>query len=282
MCRTWSCAGSRCSRRPGPVRIHAVRLAFIALLCLNLAYFAWANWVDAPRPPPVNESITHLPRLKLVEEVPPAERPQAQTAQKTSLSPAAACLSVGPFADQDSGTRAAALLKGKGFEPRQRAEQGRVTQNYWVYVGGLSQPEADAALVTLERSGIQDARVVPEGGPAGRRVSLGIYSERARAERRAEAVRQSGLTAEIAERKLGATVYWVDLTASAGIDAGAVPVKDLPADLSNSRIGVQPCPTPVTPAPAVTINSTATRSAPGRVATAGDPAGMSAERAKLH
>jgi hypothetical protein len=259
-----------------------VRLAFIALLCLNLAYFAWANWVDAPRPAPVNESITRLPRLKLVEEVPPAERPQAQTAQKTSLTPAAACLSVGPFADEHSGARAAALLKTKGFEPRQRAEQGPVTQNYWVYVSGLSQSEADAALVALERSGIPDARVVPESGPAGWRVSLGIYSERARAERRAEAVRQSGLEAEIAERKLAVTAYWIDLAAPAGIDAGAVPVKDLPADRSNSRIGVQPCPAPATPAPAVTINSSATRSAPGRVATAVDPAGMSAQRAKLH
>jgi hypothetical protein len=257
-----------------------VRLAFFALLCLNLAYFAWANWVDVPRPARVNESITHLPRLKLAEEVPPAERPQAQTAQKTSLSTAAACLSVGPFADEGRGARAAALLKTKGFEPRQRAETGPVTQNYWVYVSGLSQPEADAALVTLERGGIQDARVVPESGPAGRRVSLGIYSERARAERRAEAVRQSGLTAEIAERKLGATVYWIDLTAPAGIDG--VPVEGLPTDRSNSRIVVQPCPAPVTPAPAVTTNSTATRSAPGRVATAGDPTGMTADRSKLH
>lgn len=259
-----------------------MRLTFIALLCLNLAYFAWANWVDAPRPAPVNESITHLPRLKLVEEMPPAERPSAQTAQKTSLSPAAACLSVGPFADEGSGVRAAALLKTKGFEPRQRAEQGPVTQNYWVYVGGLNQSEADAALVALERSGIQDARVVPESAPAGWRLSLGIYSERARAERRAEAVRQSGLKAQIAERKLGATAYWIDLAAPAGIDADAVPVKDLPADRSNSRIGVQPCPAPVAPAPAVTINSRGTRSAPGRVATAADPAGMSAQRSKLH
>jgi hypothetical protein len=256
-----------------------VRLAFIALLCLNLAYFAWANWVDAPRPAPVNESIAHLPRLKLAEELPAAERPQAHAAQKTSLSPAA-CLSVGPFADQESGARAAAALKGKGFEPHPRAEQGPVTQSYWVYVSGLGQSEADAALVTLERSGIQDARVMPENGPAGRRLSLGIYSERARAERRAEAVRQSGLKAEIAERKLAVTAYWIDLAAPA--DTDAIPVRDLPADRSNSRIAVQPCPAPVTPAPAVTINSAAARSAPGRVATAGDPAGMTAARAKLH
>lgn len=258
-----------------------MRLVFIALLCLNLAYFAWANWVDAPRPAPVNESITHLPRLKLAEEVPPAERPPAQTAQKTSLIPAAACLSVGPFADAGSGARAAALLKTRGFEPHQRAEQGPVTQNYWVYVSGLSQSEADAALVALELSGIQDARITPENSPGGWRVSLGIYNERARAERRAAAVRQSGLKPEIAERKLGVTAYWIDLAAPAGIDADAVPVKDLPADRSNSRIGVQPCPAPVTPAPAVTSNGTATRSAPGRVAAAPDSAGMTAH-SKLH
>jgi len=239
-----------------PVRIRAVRVAFFALLFMNLAYFAWAHWIDAPRPVPVNEAIARLPRLKLADEVSPAERPTPHTAQKTSLSPTA-CLSAGPFGDPAASGQATALLKTKGLEPRQRTEPGQASQSYWVYVGSLSQSEADGALVALERNGIQDARVVPENGDAGRRLSLGIYSERARAERRAEAVRQSGLKAEIAERKLSGTLYWVDLMAAPGIDA--VAVQNLLAERVNSRMTVQPCPAGVTVAPAAPIDAAVTR-----------------------
>jgi hypothetical protein len=52
------------------------------VLLANLAYFAWAHWVDKPPPPPVNESIARLPRLKLANER-PAPRPAPNTPEKT-------------------------------------------------------------------------------------------------------------------------------------------------------------------------------------------------------
>jgi hypothetical protein len=251
-----------------------VRFLFFALLFMNLVYFAWAHWIDAPRPAPVNEAITHLPRLKLADELPPAERPQPHTAQKTSLGSTSACLSVGPFGDLGSSARAAALLEAKGFEPRQRPEQGHSSQSYWVYVAGLSQSEADRALVALEHNGITDARVMPENGEAGRRLSLGLYSERPRAERRAEAVRQSGLKAEIAERKLAGTLYWVDVIPPPGVSA--VPLQDLFAEGINSQIAVQPCPPPVPAAPATTADTAAATPRPmaSLPATARNPTGV--------
>jgi len=263
-----------------PVRIRdVVRPVFFALLFMNLAYFAWAHWIDAPRPPPVNEAIAHLPQLKLAEEA-PAEQSQPRGAQKTSLS-ATACLSVGPFSDAAGGAQAAALLKTRGFEPRQRAEPGQGSANYWVYVGGLSQSDADAALVALERNGIADARVIPESGEAGRRLSLGIYSERVRAERRAEAVRQSGLKAEIAERKLSGTLYWVDLPAAPGVDAATV--QNVLTERTNSRVTVQPCPLSAVPTPAVPIDSAAAPASPPErgPASASSPVAKAAETPRL-
>jgi hypothetical protein len=62
-----------------------VRFVFFALLFLNLVYFGWAHWIDAPRPPPVNEAIAHLPQLKMAGELPPAGRPQGHGTQKTTL-----------------------------------------------------------------------------------------------------------------------------------------------------------------------------------------------------
>jgi hypothetical protein len=237
-----------------------VRLVFFALLFINLAYFAWAHWIDTPRPSPVNEAIARLPRLKMADELPPAERPQPHSTQKIALNDTTSCLSVGPFIDLASSAQAAALLKAKGFDPRQRAEQGQVSVGYWVYVAGIAGlAEADRALVTLERNGIKDARFMPESADAGRRLSLGLYSERSRAERRAQAVRQAGLSAEIVERKLPGTLYWVDLTPPPGTNT--VPVQELFAGGGSSRIAVQPCLPGATASTAPTTATAATDAA---------------------
>ena len=217
-----------------------MRLAFFTLLFINLLYFAWAHWIDTPRAAPVNDAIAHLPRLKLADEQSPAERPQPHSAQKTGLNESTTCLSVGPFSDPANSAQAAALLKDRGFEGRQRLEQGQVSAGYWVYIGLASQAEADQALAALERNGIKDARVMPESGEAGRRLSMGLYSDRSRAERRLQAIGQAGLKAEIAERKLPGTLYWLDLTPPSGMTT--VALQDLPAQGGNSRLAVQPCP----------------------------------------
>jgi hypothetical protein len=222
-----------------------LRTLFFALLLVNLAYFAWAHWVDVPSPPPANE-ITKLPRLKLAEEVPPGQRSQAN---KTTLAVPAPCLSLGPFADSDNSARVAALLKGKGLDPKQRAEEAQSSEGYWVYLGGLkSEAEVDKALVALEHGGIQDAVPMPETADAGRRLSLGMFSERARAEKRAQTVHeQTGLSAQIAERKLPTTSYWIDVVPPAG--TGSAPLQELLAQGASPHVGVQPCRTQPADAP---------------------------------
>ena len=42
-------------------------------------------------------------------------------------------------------------------------------------------------------------------------VSVGLFSDRDRADRRAESVQKLGLQPEVAERKLPATVFWMDV-----------------------------------------------------------------------
>ena len=244
-----------------------MRIAFFALLLANFAFFAWAHWVDVPPPAPVNEAISRLPRLKLAEEASPAERLQPKGAAKTALNESPACLSVGPFSDPDASARAAALLRTKGFDLKQRAEEGQQSEGYWVYLGGLkTEAEADKALVTLEHGGIKDGMLMPETPDAGRRVSLGMYSERSRAEKRAQAVRDgTGLKAEIVERKLTGTVYWLDLALHSG--AGTVPPEELLAQGGSSRVAVQPCPASAAASPP-TGTATATPAAPHGTATA--------------
>ena len=110
-----------------------------------------------------------------------------------------------------------------------------------MFIGDVqTDSDSDRLLVTLEHNGIKDALLMPASADAGRRISLGLFTERARAERRAESVRAMGLKAEVAERKLPSTVYWVDLAPQAGMTT--VPLQELFAQGVSSKVSVQTCP----------------------------------------
>jgi len=232
-----------------------VRRFFFLLLFSNLAYGAWAALVRPPPTVPVNQAFARLAPLKLVDELPPSERPDP-AARKTADTPGQ-CLSVGPFGDVDNSAKAAALLRARGFDPKQRAAEGEMTQSWWVFIGGMkAEGDTDHALVILERNGVKDAIVMPATADVGRRVSLGLFTERARAERRAESVRAMGLKAEVAERKLANALYWVDLAPQPGMNT--IPLQDLFSQGVSTKVSVQPCPPaaaaalaiPATPGPA--------------------------------
>jgi len=232
-----------------------VRNVFLVILLCNLAYFAWATWVDVPPPAPVSEAAAKLPPLKLAEEVPVADRPLAQ-APKPEVT---ACFSVGPFGDADNSSKAMALLKQKGFEPKQRTDQDQTQDGFWVFVIVKDQSDIDRALATLEHGGIRDAIIMPVTPDVdGRRLSLGLYGDRARAEKRAQIVSQTGLKAQVGERKLPSTQYWLDMAPLPGTNS--VPMQDLFAEGVNSKIAVQPCPASVA-APSAPGEGTATAAA---------------------
>ena len=93
----------------------------------------------------------------------------------------------------------------------------------------------------------------------GRRISVGLFSERAGADRRARAVKKLGLEPEVTERTQAGTVYWIDL--SLGASDRAVPTDGLlSAEEGNSRIEVRVC--PAKPAAPVTTPAVTPRSRP--------------------
>jgi len=239
-----------------------VRAVFFLLLFANLAFLAWAEWVDAPQPAPTNGAYAKLPRLKLVNELPAdGARPSSGNARKTALqiSPdAPRCLSVGPFDDQDNAERGASKLRGKGLTPHQRVEKGEVSKGFWVYIGGLKTDDDVAKVLrTLEQSHVEDAHVMPDAGDA-HQVSVGLFSERDRADRRAESVQKLGLQPEVGERKLPATLFWVDVDLPPGTVAPSP--QDMAAGGDGAHIVVTPCPeqgspdaAPVPPPPDTTV-----------------------------
>ncbi len=228
----------------------SLRAALLLLLFANLAFFGWAHLVDVTPEPPPDDSIAHLPKLELLSEVKkpstaashasspasaaprpaaganssgpassPASsaepRPGAAAAPPLARSGAAAqsaqrCVTVGPFNDAERVGQAADMLQQRGFEVRQRSEQSPQT-GYWVYVGGLKSESDEKAVVSrLVQHGVSDAHVMPDSDKGGR-VSVGFFSERDGAERRARAVRGLGMNADIEKRTQSAAAHWVDV-----------------------------------------------------------------------
>jgi SPOR domain len=222
-----------------------VRVAVYVLVLANVLFFGWAHWIDVPPPPPPS-SIAGLPQLTLVSELPPDKRVALAAAQKLALEKAAqVCVSVGPFDDPAVAGQAAALLKGKNFEPRQRTVEDPAVRRFWVYLQGFSSDASELrALHRLERAGIDDAEAMPADA-GGRKVSLGLFTDKVRAARRARAVRTLGFNPAMSERLLPGTVYWLDLTLANG--TVAVPLKEvagLQPNGSSSPVSLQPCPPP--------------------------------------
>jgi hypothetical protein len=223
-----------------------VRPLVLGLLLANLLFFGWAEWIDVP-PPPAPSSIAGLPSLTLVKELPPDQR--AALARKMALETAPqVCVSVGPFDDAGIAAKAVALLQSKGFTPQQRSAQSPAIHRFWVYLDGFASDAAvTRALHRLEHGGIDDAEAMPpEAGH--RRISLGLYSDAARADVRAKAVRALGLKPQMGQRIVPGTVYWLDLKlANSSVSVPLKDVSDLEPGGGSSPISVQPCPTAAAP-----------------------------------
>lgn len=230
-----------------------MRVVAYLLIAANIVYLAWAGWIDVPPPPPARTGDA-LPQLVLAsEDIEPGDSASKSTPstrmaaaavlstpQTGAISPGR-CVSVGPFNELTQAARAAALLRERGFEPRQRAEPGETWSGFWVHVDDLdTAAEVSELIKALENAGIRDAQAMPGGE---RRVSVGLFTERARAERRAQAVTRLGYTPEITERQQAGTVYWVDLDVDS--PERSVPTEGLlSVDGPGSRLEVRVCPTP--------------------------------------
>jgi hypothetical protein len=135
---------------------------------------------------------------------------------------------------------AAKQLRERGYDPRQRSEEGDRWDGYWVYVGNLKNEIEEARIMReLIQAQLSDARIMPVS-PEGRRVSVGVFSERVRAERRAHALERLGLSPIIGERRSLGTVYWEEVDLKPG-DPAVVTDGLLPPDTPASTLETKAC-----------------------------------------
>jgi hypothetical protein len=217
-----------------------MRNVFLALVLVNALFLAWAQWIDTPREPDNSDSIARLPRLQLVSEIPRNSAASADlgSAHKTALlaTQTTACYSIGPLADLTSAARIAGMLHEHGIPSRQRTEDGETIEGFWVHIDSVrGAADASRVMTDLEHNGIDDARRMAEGD----RISVGLFSERSRAEHRAKAVQKLGYEPQITQRSLPGIVYWLDVSA----DGDSEPLQGFPwSDAHAPQATVQRCP----------------------------------------
>ncbi|MBM0108018.1 SPOR domain-containing protein [Steroidobacter sp. S1-65] len=222
-----------------------MRAFCLLLVLINALYFIWSQVIDVQvssldrvpirmaAPPPrivlakeAQSGVTAEPEPEEEDEVvadvrevvPPQVAPLESPGAAQPAAPSTAarqdaltCTSVGPFADLGQASQAQATLRTLGFQPRQRVEQGELWTGYWVSVRDFPTREAaEAALVKLNNNGITDVYLMPGTDPPNV-LSLGVFSDYQRAQRRAEEVRSIGLSPQISDRKRAGSVFWLDV-----------------------------------------------------------------------
>lgn len=176
-----------------------MRGLLFALVLANVAFFGWAHWIDTPEPSPPPVQDKSVPTLALASS--PGSR--AMLGQR--------CRTLGPFADPATAQAAAAALRARGISTRDRTVERSVEDGYWVYISDLgSVADQRRALARLERAGIEDASLMSDAEDAGR-ISVGIFSEQARAVRRAEQVRALGFRPILDLHQRVQRAFWLDM-----------------------------------------------------------------------
>jgi hypothetical protein len=219
-----------------------MKILVVLLALMNVAYFAWAALSE---PVVTQNSIPRLPegvkRLALVTEV--NEQPEEEITQieqeaaqevviaKTSQD-SISCYTLGPFRKEKLVQQLSARMDDEGFQPNTRAIEQTETAGYWVYLPPYkSRKEALAVAGKLAERGVKDYYVVTNDENKNA-VSLGLFSEKGRADRRKADIRRYGYKPRSEIRYRDRTYYWVDYQ-----EKGAVP---LPEDLWSLIPGEKP------------------------------------------
>jgi hypothetical protein len=247
-----------------------VRLVFLSLIVVNLAFFGWARWVDSP-PQAANAAIkiardADIPPLQLVSPTVDGPRaggapaagspaagspavsneslmfpgpvvPAATDATVTAAATPMRCRSLGPFEDSNSARAAAARLRERGWIPRERSAETNNPNIYWVYIGELTADMQRRAIATLSSAGIHDAAPMTQPEQSDR-ISVGVFADQAHAVRRAEQVRALGLRPTLGMRQRVVNAHWLDFDLKA-TDTDPAPTELLGTPV-RATIGIGP------------------------------------------
>jgi hypothetical protein len=158
---------------------------------------------------------------------------------------AGSCVTVGPFATNELAARARQTLADAGYSSLPREVETRDFDGYWVYLEGPPTEAGERRLLDrLRKGGITDAQAVGELG--SRRISLGVFSDEARAAAQSERVARLQLLPQIEARDKAGTAIWLDLT----LKSDSLPLEGQKFPAGDTELEFRACPPPESEEPA--------------------------------
>ncbi len=208
-----------------------MRRVLLALLFLNIAFFGYARFASEQAPAAGSaEPPRPIPKLALLSEL--------------KAPPGPSCLSVGPFAEHAIAEQVGSWLRGARHVSRERSVEVDGPATYWVGLTTKTLQEAARLSMRLKAAGVSDVEVTPPAAnQSDATLSLGVYSDRERAARRASDLRALGVSASIVEQRHKVTQWWLDVPQRAG-DTPLEPSALHKAVPAAAGAAIAPCPAP--------------------------------------
>lgn len=209
-----------------------MRNLFLILLFVNLLLLGWQLWVDP-------ESSADISLAGSSELLIYGQQGSGAPAAPGKVATSAQCVYIGPVPDAAAAQQLQGILAEREISAQPVMREGQVWVGHWVQVQGFADKDlAEAARQRLLAADLPDAYLMQDG--ATTIISLGVFRERARAERVREAARRAGFATVMKERVRAAAEYW--LVSGLASDQQAA-LKDLGmADDRILRAESAPCP----------------------------------------
>lgn len=190
------------------------RLLFVLLLAANIGMGAWLFVAPRERAPALPAADPGVASLVLLSERDGSLASAAELAT-APVDPAAAardrCLRIGPFPSQADLRRAMTSLTPQVERLQFRETRTRQSRGFLVFLAApATRTEALAVARELSLRGVRDYYVVTAGNQQNS-ISLGLFRERANADRRREEIAALGFAPEVTERVEDLPVYWLDV-----------------------------------------------------------------------
>ncbi|MGD9841653.1 MAG: SPOR domain-containing protein [Steroidobacteraceae bacterium] len=187
-----------------------MRTLALLLILANVGIYFWTHYVDVPEAMLSSNDVivtaNRAPPLLLARER--TEQPAEVTAQ---ISSELSCISVGPFAAAEQASVLAQRLRAADFSSSERVAAGEVFAGYWVSLQDFASKEAaEQVLTRLHASGVTDAYILNDE-QAPNVLSLGLFTERSRAEKRRTDIAKLGFEPVIKERTRMGEAHWLDI-----------------------------------------------------------------------
>ncbi len=174
-----------------------MKRALAALVFANLAVYTYLHLVAVP-PPSVTLAPSPHP-LRIAGELNAAPGPHL-------------CRSVGPLGDGAVAGLAAAWLTDAKRTVSVRSLEASAAPAYWVVTTRKNVALATRLVQQLRAAAVADVELLPPEVPDGEtRVSLGVYADRARAERRIVDLKGYALGPSILEQSRRVLQWWIDV-----------------------------------------------------------------------